>query len=134
METKFYPVADHELKEWRVYLEKAKQALLNGSYLYIKIERMEQSMSLIGSTREPLPFEFRLGISKGDLVKELGITWTIDYALPQAWVNHVEEITGENPCPHMVWSYGQGSGYDGEPLPITDKGKAILWDYRKATK
>lgn len=63
-------------------------------------------------------------ITKFDVVQSLGIKNTVDYALPQGWVDHMTDFLGESPVPHFVWVYDGESG--GRPLPITPTGEVLL--------
>ena len=51
----------------------------------------------------------------------------IDYAVPQNWANHVEELTGFNPCGFTVWRYD--GDFFGRPYPLTCEGCRILGKY-----
>lgn len=50
---------------------------------------------------------------------------TYDCALPQGWVDLVEERTGTSPVGHVVWLYPQGH-LMGYPMPVTPIGMHVL--------
>ena len=75
-------------------------------------------------------------ISKGDIAKQFyEDKYTVDYALPQNWVNHVAElmqISHSDIVPFFVWGYAKDDNtYDmfGQPLPLTIEGYNLLSKY-----
>lgn len=79
--------------------------------------------------------------SKEQRVKELNITDTFDYALPQGWVNACDNflfsvhagasgvsnlIKGQSVVPHFVWLYDKQAKIFGRPFPLTTRGKRML--------
>lgn len=51
-----------------------------------------------------------------------------DYALPQAWVDEVYQLTGIYPARFFVWLYPNGSIW-GRAYPICEAGKELLANY-----
>lgn len=50
-----------------------------------------------------------------------------DYALPQPWVDKINNVLGENPIGHFVWAYDCGS-LGGFPLPVTPMGAKMMYE------
>lgn len=76
--------------------------------------------------------------TKGDVVKRLKLeeTGTIDYALPQDWVDDVKHYTGIYPTHCFVWYYpneGENRIF-GIPYPLTYEGKQILAKYNRLAR
>lgn len=67
-----------------------------------------------------LPVDMWPGVTKMDVMKELGVSFTFDYALPHQWVQSVMKELGVDPVPHFVWDCDTNS-----PFPITETGKII---------
>ncbi len=70
------------------------------------------------------------GRSKEDIIKELGITDTFDYALPQEWVNIVRQYLPtelkDQIVPSFVWLYDKEAKLFGRPCSISFTGNEIL--------
>jgi hypothetical protein len=66
-------------------------------------------------------------MTKEDAVKELGITETVDYAIPENFNGQLREFI-ECPPAHFVWSYG-GDSIFGFPRPLTESGRVALEKY-----
>jgi len=65
-------------------------------------------------------------MTKADAVKELGITGTFDYAIPESFNDKMRVYIGCPPA-HFVWSY-EGSLF-GFPRPLTETGREALEKY-----
>lgn len=63
-------------------------------------------------------------LNKAELVSALYPDWTVDYALPQTWVNAMYE-RGLDVQPHFVWGYNDQHRF-GIPLPLTLDGMYML--------
>ena len=72
------------------------------------------------------------GMTVGEAAKANGIT-TFDTALPQSWVNDVEQVTGIYPVGGefegepvwFVWSYDGAKNW-GNPAPLTEGAVKLL--------
>lgn len=79
-----------------------------------------------------------MGETKGDIVKRLGLEekGSVDYSLPQDFVDDVKHYTGIYPIHCMVWFYpeeGPGKIF-GYPYPLTHEGKQILARYNRLAR
>ena len=126
---KYYAISENQLKEWRKNLNKAREELTETSAPYEWITGVEFGLSFVKTNNHSIPLE-KTGLyySKGDLVKELGIDWTIDYALPHGWVKWMHDEMGADVVPHFVMSYKDGKE---ELLPITEIGEIIYKMYKR---
>jgi hypothetical protein len=86
-----------------------------------KLEGLEHKLRMVITASPICPSEFCPGITKQDLVHELGLE-NIDYGLPQNMVDSVMESLGYNMVPDFVYQYGEVNG----PVPITTVGRAML--------
>lgn len=76
--------------------------------------------------------------TKGDIVKRLGLEekGSVDYALPQDFVDDVKHYTGVYPTHCFVWHYpeeGPGRIF-GYPYPLTAEGVDILKKYNRLAR
>ncbi len=70
--------------------------------------------------------------SKEELIKQLGVTDTFDYALPLPWVHSTADkvsnygYSRKDVIDGFVWMFDEGNTTFGRPFPLTDKAKNIL--------
>ena len=121
------------LRRWKNNLRKALDSkhILWGSSSEDKVEAVEQQITIQISISEPLAMELIPGCTKKDVVEALNLGNNIDYALPQTWVDHVNEITGvDDIARHFVWDCGSKWC----PIPVTETGELILAVYNHITR
>ena len=72
-------------------------------------------------------------ITKKEVVEMLGLEskGSVDYALPQNWVDDFVKLTGKSPISCFVWFYSNENpgGFSGYPHPLTVEAKELLARY-----
>lgn len=68
------------------------------------------------------------GVTKKEVMDDMNLDYTFDYAIPQPWADDVYEKTGVYPSPFFVWGYPEGI-FGGQAVAITDTGKMLLEIY-----
>lgn len=131
MKKEYLAINTNTLDRWNATLEKVMQSrkIHENSSEFASIHSVQHQLGIVKDVACTVPLEFVGDVTKGDVIESLGATFTYDTALPQGWVDDVEDKTGQNPCPHFVWSYQEEGGVWGRPFPITEAGKLILKIY-----
>jgi len=131
MEKKYLAISSYTIERWAELLKKVMDSgtISDSSPEFSTIHSVQHQLGIVKDVACNVPLEFVGDCTKGDVMESLGVNFTYDYALPQPWVDDVENKTGENPCPHFVWSYQEDGDVWGRPFPITEAGKLIMKIY-----